>query len=119
MRGAVSNGGPYRDPTTKEKFFESASDPHPYGAGGEPPGEPPAPPLGSWKPRSLSQERVDGAVDRARLRRMVERPGGERIPDDVIDQLLAGASTEEEIAGPGGLLAQLTKELVSYCTSWG
>jgi len=30
----------------------------------------------------------------------------------VIDQLLAGASSEEEIAGPGGLLAQLTKRLV-------
>jgi putative transposase len=27
-------------------------------------------------------------------------------------KLLAGASTEEEIAGPGGLLAQLTKRLV-------
>ena len=54
----------------------------------------------------------DDAVDRARLRGMVERPDGERIPDEVIDQLLAGASTEEEIAGPGGLLAQLTKRLV-------
>jgi putative transposase len=43
---------------------------------------------------------------------MVQRPGGERIPDEVIDQLLAGARTEEEIAGPGGLLAQLTKRLV-------
>ena len=62
--------------------------------------------------RALSQERVDDAVDRARLRRMVERPGGERISDEVIDQLLAGARTEEEIAGPGGLLAQLTKRLV-------
>jgi putative transposase len=30
----------------------------------------------------------------------------------VIDQLLAGARTEEEIAGPGGLLAALTKRLV-------
>ena len=30
----------------------------------------------------------------------------------MIDQLLAGARTEEEIAGPGGLLAQLTKRLV-------
>ena len=30
----------------------------------------------------------------------------------MIDELLAGASTEEEIAGPGGLLAQLTKRLV-------
>ena len=43
---------------------------------------------------------------------MVERPGGERIPDEVIDELLAGARTEEEIAGPGGLLAQLTKRLI-------
>ena len=39
-------------------------------------------------------------------------PDGERIPDEVIDQLLAGASTEQEIAGPGGLLAELTKRLV-------
>ena len=100
-------------PSTKEKkFFESATDPHLYGAGGEPPGEPPAPPLGSREPRALSQERVDDAVERARLRGMVERPGGERISDEVIDQLLAGASTEEEIAGPGGVLAQLTKRLV-------
>jgi hypothetical protein len=52
------------------------------------------------------------AVDRARLRRVVQRPDGERIPEEVIDQLLAGARTEEEIAGPGGLLAQLTKRLV-------
>jgi len=36
----------------------------------------------------------------------------ERIGDELIDELLAGASTEEEIAGPGGLLAQLTKRLV-------
>jgi hypothetical protein len=28
-------------PSTKEKFFESASDPQLYGAGGEPLGEPP------------------------------------------------------------------------------
>jgi len=30
----------------------------------------------------------------------------------VIDELLAGARTEEEIAGSGGLLGQLTKRLV-------
>jgi putative transposase len=30
----------------------------------------------------------------------------------MIDELLAGAGSEEEIAGPGGLLAQLTKRLV-------
>src|SRR5947209_19773973 len=99
-------------PSTKEKFFESASGPHPYGAGGEPLGEPPAPPLEERAPRGLSQARVDDAVERARLRGMVERPGGERIPDEVIDQLLAGARTEEELAGPGGLLAHLTKRLV-------
>jgi putative transposase len=34
------------------------------------------------------------------------------LPNEVIDELLAGARTEEEIAGPGGLLAQLTKRLV-------
>jgi putative transposase len=34
------------------------------------------------------------------------------LPDGVLDELLAGARTEEEIAGPGGLLSQLTKRLV-------
>jgi putative transposase len=35
-----------------------------------------------------------------------------KLPDEVVDELLAGARTEEEIVGPGGLLAQLTKRLV-------
>jgi putative transposase len=35
-----------------------------------------------------------------------------KLPDDVVDELLAGARTEEEIVGPGGLLSQLTKRLV-------
>ena len=98
--------------STTEKFPESATGLEPYGAGGEPPGEPPAPSSRSRKRSELSQAQVDDAADRARLRRMVQRPDGERIPDEVIDQLLAGASSEEEIAGPGGLLAQLTKRLV-------
>jgi putative transposase len=34
------------------------------------------------------------------------------LPDEVIDELLAGACTAEEITGPGGLLSQLTKRLV-------
>src|SRR6202042_3596493 len=34
------------------------------------------------------------------------------LPDELIDELLAGARAEEEIAGPGGLLGQLTKRLV-------
>jgi putative transposase len=35
----------------------------------------------------------------------------------VIDELLAGARTEEEIVGPGGVLAQLTKRLVERAMS--
>jgi putative transposase len=36
----------------------------------------------------------------------------EKLPDELVDELLAGARTEEEIVGPGGLLSQLTKRLV-------
>jgi len=35
-----------------------------------------------------------------------------QLPDDLVDELLAGAKTEEEIVGPGGLLSQLTTRLV-------
>jgi putative transposase len=66
-------------------------------------------------PPSLSPDLVDEAVDRAggrrRVRQALRMPSG-RISDELIDELLAGASTEEEIAGPGGLLADLTKRLV-------
>jgi putative transposase len=34
------------------------------------------------------------------------------LPDELLDELLAGARTEEEITGSGGLLSQLTKRLV-------
>jgi len=62
---------------------------------------------------ALSPELVDDAVNRARVRAAVgSLPDGGRLSDEVIDELLAGASTEEEIVGPGGLLAQLTKRLV-------
>ena len=61
----------------------------------------------------LAPEVVDDAVNRARVRSAVgPLADGGRISDEVIDELLQGASTEEEIAGPGGLLAQLTKRLV-------
>jgi hypothetical protein len=100
-------------PSTKEeKFSRSGAVSDLYGAGGEPSGEPTAPPSRSRKRSQLSQPQVDDAVDRATLRRVVKRPDGEWIPDEVIDQLLAGAQTEQEIAGPGGLLAELTKRLV-------
>jgi putative transposase len=36
----------------------------------------------------------------------------DKLPDELVDELLAGANTEEEIVGPGGLLARLTKRLV-------
>jgi putative transposase len=35
-----------------------------------------------------------------------------QLPDEVVDELLAGAKTEEEIFGPGGVFGQLTKRLV-------
>jgi putative transposase len=79
--------------------------------------------IGAGQPRRgapgghpLAPELVDEAVGRAAGRRRVRQalgmPSDRRISDEVIDELLAGASTEEEIAGPGGLLAQLTKRLV-------
>jgi len=36
----------------------------------------------------------------------------DRLSDELVDELLAGARSEEEIVGPGGLLSQLTKRLV-------
>jgi putative transposase len=61
----------------------------------------------------LAPELVDEAVNRARVRSAVgELPDGGRLSDELIDELLAGAGSEEEIVGPGGLLAQLTKRLV-------
>jgi putative transposase len=62
------------------------------GAGGEPLGELPAPPSGI----------LDRVPDD--LRR--------QLPDEVVDELLAGAKSEEAIVGPGGVLAELTKRLV-------
>src|SRR6202042_3896049 len=59
---------------------------------------------------------------RAKRRAGAARPPGPRseladevkalLPDELIDELLAGARAEEEIAGTGGLLGQLTKRLV-------
>jgi putative transposase len=67
-------------------------------------------------PSSLPAEVIDQAVDRAVNRATVNASlglsAGRGLSDEVLDELLAGASTEEEIAGPGGLLAQLTKRLI-------
>src|ERR1700684_3187627 len=72
--------------------LESARFSDPGGAGGEPLGETPA---------TASEILRDVPDD---IRR--------KLSDDVVDELLAGARTEGEIVGPGGLLAQLTKRLV-------
>jgi putative transposase len=80
-------------PSIKEKkSFQRAAVSEPYGAGGEPSGETPAPP----------PEILEAMPDEIRR----------KLPDEVVDELLAGAKTEEEIVGPGGLLAQLTQRLV-------
>src|SRR6266566_3184470 len=61
----------------------------------------------------LARGLVDDAVNRARLRAAVgPLADGGGLSDEVIDELLAGASTEEEIVGPGGVLAALTRRLV-------
>jgi putative transposase len=107
-------------PSTTDKKFVRASVLNRVGAGGEPPGETPAPPPSPGQPPSgLSEELVDEAIDRARLRAAVGLPDGGRVSDEVVDQLLAGASSEEEIVGPGGLLARLTKRLVERAMEVG
>src|SRR6202161_3234552 len=72
--------------------LESARFSDPGGAGGEPLGETPA------TPSEILRDVPDD------IRR--------KLPDEVVDELLAGARTEEEIVGPGGVLSQLTKRLV-------
>jgi transposase-like protein len=58
-------------------------------------------------------QRPAGAV-RGREGPPIELPDGvrDRLAGEVVDELLAGARSEEEIVGPGGVLAQLTKRLV-------
>ena len=67
----------------------------------------------SEPPRGRAQRRAGGRrrelpPDRPELAAEVRA----LLPDELIDELLAGAKTEGEIAGPGGLLSQLTKRLV-------
>src|SRR6202167_1329045 len=69
----------------------------------------------------VSRSEPGGRAQRNASGREVDRPPGvgdvprdvrEVLPDEVVDELLAGARGEEEIIGPGGLLSQLTKRLV-------
>src|SRR2546423_12449587 len=67
----------------------------------------------------VSEERSDpGSVERREV--FPGLPGGpgldeERleVSDELLDALLSGARTAEEIAGPDGLLGQLTRRLVN------
>ena len=78
--------------TDKTEFSEQDPSQSQAGAGGSPQGELPAPPR-SRRKRSGSGLR-------------------EQLPDELIDELLAGARTEEQLVGPGGVLAGLTKRLL-------
>jgi putative transposase len=127
-------------PSTQEKKFSferACSDLS--GAGGEPPGEPPALPLRSPEAlRPLSQDLVDEALERARLGRSVagmsdearealidalldqlrgergELPEKlrERLLDGMIDELIAGKRGEREILGQDGVLGEVTRRMV-------
>jgi hypothetical protein len=59
-------------------------------------------------------------VNRARVRGAVgELPGGGRLSDEAVDELLADARTEQAIFGPGGVFASLTKRLVERALAVG
>ena len=64
------------------------------------------------EPVGREAERRAGAARRPGLRPELAEEVKALLPDELIDELLAGARTEQEIAGPGGLLGQLTKRLV-------
>jgi putative transposase len=67
---------------------------------------------GAARPPAGVEDAVDRAVRRRGVRQALSMPSDRRISDELLDELLAGASSEEEIAGPGGLLGELTKRLV-------
>jgi mutator family transposase len=64
-------------------------------------------------------QRDAGAARPSRGRPVAELvPGvGDRLSDELVDELLAGARTEDEVVGPGGLLADLTRRLVERAMS--
>jgi hypothetical protein len=63
------------------------------------------------EPGGRAKRRV-GAARAPALRPELAEEVKALLPDELIDGLLAGGRTEEEIAGPGGLLSRLTKRLV-------
>ena len=59
-------------------------------------------PGGRAQRRAGAARRPDPVADRVK----------ELLPDELVDQLMAGAASGEEITGKGGLLSQLTKRMV-------
>jgi putative transposase len=110
QRSSGTDVGVGRTVLERGERFAGGERSEPGGRAQRPAGEPLRAAAGG---EGLPAELVDDAVNRARVRSAVgELVGGGRLSDAVIDELLAGASSEEEIVGPGGLLAQLTKRLV-------
>jgi putative transposase len=70
-------------------------------------------PAGRAAGNAGAARRARGAVAAAELPPSVR----DQLSDELIDELLAGARTEEEIVGPGGLLADLTRRLVERALS--
>jgi putative transposase len=127
-------------PTTQQKKIISEREFSTWGAGGEPPGEPPAPrlELEETRRRGLSVERVEEALAQARLRRSVAGMSSdareelidalleqlsaereqlpdelrERLLDGMIDELIAGKRGEREILGQDGVLGEITRRMV-------
>jgi putative transposase len=66
----------------------------------------------SEPPRGRAQRRAGAARRSPAARPELADEVKALLPDELIDELLAGARTEEEITGQGGLLGQLTKRLV-------
>ena len=99
LSGWVAPGLPGDDRSERERAEIGAGQPRRGPSAGSPQGE-------------VIDRAVDRASDRRRVHAALGMPPDRRISNEVIDELLAGASTEEEIAGPGGLLAELTKRLV-------
>jgi putative transposase len=64
------------------------------------------------EPGGRAQRDAGGALAAGSAVERLPEEVRERLSDELIDELLAGARSEEEIVGPGGLLADLTRRLV-------
>lgn len=84
-----------------EKILFQRASSDPYGAAGEPPGEPSAPGLGVDEPRpGLSVERVEDALEQARLRDAVGKLSEQerrQLAETMVAELAEGHELPEEV----------------------